>query len=589
MTNSKKTLDATLRSIEMKYGTDKFQGMIAGAYALYLARKNRQVDIVNLKDFLKISEDDLQIRLFLLQQLEDHWDQYRKHITTFDLDVLKEFIIDMPSDGSSSYIQCMPEHFKKIVTQILNIQPTDYVADFGAGAGDFLCYAQKQMPEAQYWGDEIGSDAFAIAQIRASLIGDNHIEVVQEDMFSGAKSSNLAFDKAFCFPPFGMRLGRMPSAEKFLLEQPASLPVIKGTCSGEWLFALKMLSCLKENGRAVLVMPIGGLFNQLDNAIRRYFLERNMIEAIIKLPNKFLDFTPIPTALVVFSNKNNEKVRLIDASQLDFKKNSSDFSVEKLCTLISAMYEDKLTWLPVSFENTTIFSANLEGTPIPCISKVDYRDLIVRGNMDPAYYSKEKIVVPYQAHFEEAIEEIFRGALISSSDLDKIKAAEDTAYFYLTPAGIKDGVITDDLQMLSQEAEKYSRYSLKSGDLVITKIGAPFKVAVAEVAAGQTIVANGNVFVIRVDETKADRFYIKAFLESAKGQALLTRAAVGSAAPMLSINALKSMTIALPPLQQQMQIGAKYLAKMDEITVLKRKLIRAVDALSEIANFDSEC
>ena len=374
-----------------------------------------------------------------------------------------------------------------------------------------------------------------------------------------------------------------------MLEQPASLPVIKGTCSGEWLFALKMLSCLKENGRAVLVMPIGGLFNQLDNAIRRYFLERNMIETIIKLPNKFLDFTPIPTALVVFSNKNNEKVRLIDASHLDFKKNSSDFSVEKLCTLISTMYEDKLTGLPVSFENTTIFSANLEGTPISCISKVDYRDLIVRGNMDPAYYSKEKIVVPYQAHFEEAIEEIFRGALISSSDLDKIKAAEDTAYFYLTPAGIKDGVITDDLQMLSQEAEKYSRYSLKSGDLVITKIGAPFKVAVAEVAAGQTIVANGNVFVIRVDETKADRFYIKAFLESAKGQALLTRAAVGSAAPMLSINALKSMTIALPPLQQQMQIGAKYLAKMDEITVLKRKLIRAVDALSEIANFDSEC
>ena len=308
MTNSKKTLDATLRSIEMKYGTDKFQGMIAGAYALYLARKNRQVDIVNLKDFLKISEDDLQIRVFLLQQLEDHWDQYRKHITTFDLDVLKEFIIDMPSDGSSSYIQCMPEHFKKIVTQILNIQPTDYVADFGAGAGDFLCYAQKQMPEAQYWGDEIGSDAFAIAQIRASLIGDNHIEVVQEDMFSGTKSSNLAFDKAFCFPPFGMRLGRMPSAEKFLLEQPASLPVIKGTCSGEWLFALKMLSCLKENGRAALVMPIGGLFNQLDNDIRKYFLNRNMIEAVIKLPNKFLDFTPIPTALVVFSNEVVEAV-----------------------------------------------------------------------------------------------------------------------------------------------------------------------------------------------------------------------------------------------------------------------------------------
>ena len=581
-------LGTTLRNIEMKYGEDKFLGMVAGAYALWLAVKNAHVDVVNLKDFLKNCEDDVHIRSFLLQQLEGHWDLYRKHITTFDLDVLKEFILNLPSNGSLSYIQCMSDSMKKIVTQLLNIRKIDYVADFGAGAGDFLCYAQKQVPEAQYWGDEIGTDAYAIAKIRAALVGDNHIEVVQEDMFSGTKSSNLAFDKAFCFPPLGMRLGRMPNIEEFLRSQPASLPVIKGTCSGEWLFALKMLSCLKENGRAVLVMPVGGLFNQLDNTIRRYFLERNMIEAVIKLPGKFLDFTPIPVALIVFSKKNNQYVTLIDSSGLDIKKNSGDLSVETLCSFIAAWDEDKFTWTPMAFENTTVFSANLEGTPISCISKVDCRDLIVRGNMDPAYYSKEEIVVPYQAHLGDVIEDIFRGALISSSELNDMKSDKSTSYRYLTPAGIQDGVISDELVYLSSDAEKHIRYRVNDGDLVITKIGSPFKVAAAKVSAGETIIANGNVFVIRINESKADRFYIKAFLESSKGQALLARSAVGSAAPMLSIAALKTLQISLPPLSEQKKIGTKYLAQSDEVERLKNRLAKAISLLSSIIDDELE-
>lgn len=576
-----RTLDATLRNIEMKYGEDKFIGSIAGAYALWLARKNDQVDIVDLKDFLKSAESDIQIRLFLLQQLEDHWDLYRKHITAFDLDVLKEFILEASPNTPRSYIQSMPEHLKKIITQLLDIQESDYVADFGAGAGDFLCYLQKQVPNAHYWGDEIGTDAFAIAKIRAALIGENRIEVVQEDMFCGTKSNGLFFDKSFCYPPFGMRMGKMPNIETFLQAQPA-LPVVKGTCSGEWFFVLKMLSCLKENGRGVLMMPVGGLFNQLDNSLRKYFLERNLIETVIKLPNKVLDCISLPVALIVFSKKSNEKVNLIDASRLELKRNSDNFSVEKLCSFITAINEDKFTWEPVQFENTTIFAANMADTPIPCIAKVDYRDLIVRGNMDPAYYTREEIIIPFETNFDSAIEEIFRGALISSAELDGIKSDTTTAYQYLTSTGIQDGLISNELQYLSEGAEKYKRYCLQNGDLVITKNGSPFKVAIAEVASNQKIIANGNVFVIRLKEKEADRFYIKAFLESDKGQAILARAAVGSVMPMLTINALNNMSISLPPLQKQYEVSCRYKAKMNEIALLKRKLTQAMDSLGQI-------
>ena len=137
---------------------------------------------------------------------------------------------------------------------------------------------------------------------------------------------------------------------------------------------------------------------------------------------------------------------------------------------------------------------------------------------------------------------------------------------------------------LSDDAEKYSRYSLQSGDLVISKIGTPFKIAIADVPAGQTIIVNGNLFVVRINKAEAAPYYIKAFLESSKGQALLARAAVGSTMPMIKINTLREMSIALLPLEQQKEIGSKYLAKMDEITVLKNKLAKAADALKHIVD-----
>lgn len=561
MKNTQNTLAATLRGIEIKYGIDKFAGMIAGAYALWLARKTEQVDIANFKKFLREAENDELIRLFLLQQLENHWDEYRKYITAFECDDLQKLIMTLVPDGIRSYMQTMPGELMNIVTHLLDIKNTDYVADFGAGAGDFLCYAHEQVPEAQYWGNEIGTDACAIAKIRSVLASDNHIEIVQEDMFSGSKSEGLQFDKAFCFPPFGMRLGRMANVENFLRSKP-ELPIIKGTCSGEWLFALKMLSCLKENGRAVLVMPIGGLFNSLDNEIRKYFLERKMIETVIKLPGKILDFTAIPVALVVFSNKNNEKVTLVDASDIGQKNRRNHFSREDIQTIIAAVNGENFLWS----------------------TKVHPLDLVVRGNMDPTHYTKKDIIIPFAAKFEEIIKDSFRGTLISASELDEIKSDKETAYRYLTPAGIQDGVIVDDLMYLSDEAEKYNRYSLQSGDLVISKIGTPFKVAIADVPAGQTIIANGNLFVVRINKAEADPYYIKAFLESSKGQALLARAAVGSTMPMIKINTLREMSIALLPLDQQKEIGSKYLAKMDEIAVLKNKLAKAADALKHIVD-----
>ena len=566
MNNDRKTLEMTLQEIESKHNRESFPGMIAGAYVLWLGKKSNATDINDWPKFLKQNEKDDDIRLFIQNELDSHWDKYCPLLTTFDQEILEQMIVEaVPRDGRFSLISHTPEEITELVTRILEIGPGDHVADFGAGIGEFLCHAYKKVPQAHYWGDEIATQAIAIAKIRAKILAGD-ITLVQEDMFYPSSAHAGEFDKAFCLPPWGMRLSRMALAEKFLTTLPKSLPELKGTVSGEWLFALKMLSCLKDGGRAILAIPPGGLFSMLDNTVRRYILERQLVEAVILLPAKLFDFSSVPLALVVFK-KGGSQVRMINAS---------------------GMGEERRRIKILTSENIEQIVAAFKGAPFEWSNTVDCRDVIVCGNMDPSYHTKNDVKLSYQTDFGDIIKEILRGAQLTATQLEELTTDEPTEFQYLALGNIKNGMIDDEaLPHLVSLEDRYLRYCLQPNDIILSKIGNPFKVALAAPSAKQKILGNGNLFVIRVDESVADPCYVKVFLESGLGQSLLMRSAVGSVMPNLSVEAIKNLPISLPPLEQQREIAMRYLAKADEVAMLRRKLAIALDALEHILDSDN--
>ena len=565
MKADKKTITATLLEIEGKRDRESFPGMIAGAYALWLGRKNDAIDIEDLPSFLKKNEQDDSIRLFVQEELSDHWDKYRPYITSFDQEILKQIILELvplSRDSRSSGLVHTPGSVLELVTQLLEIAPGDRVADLGAGTGEFLCHACNRVPEAHYWGDEIATVSIAIAKIRANVL-EGDVTFVQEDMFAQTRTARK-FDKIFCFPPFGMRLSYLPHAEEFMMSQPASLPKLRGTVSCEWIFALKMLSCLEKGGKAVLTMTPGGLFNVPDNDIRRYLLERQLIEAVILLPSRLLDSTAIPLALVVLSS-NNSHVRMINASKLgEQKRRGTELTGEDVKRIISAMRGEHYAW------------SNM----------VDCRNLIKLGNMDPNYHTRDEIKFKHQTRFGDIIKEMLRGATLTAADLDKLTSAEPTEFQYLAASSIRNGMIDDELPYLTAVDDRLRKYCLRTNDIILSKIGAPAKVALGAPSAGQNILVNGNLFIIRVNEDVADPCYIKVFLESEIGQACIKRVAVGSIMPNVSVEAIKNMTISLPPLEEQRQIANRYRAKADEIILLRKKLESALNSLGHILDLD---
>ena len=113
---------------------------------------------------------------------------------------------------------------------------------------------------------------------------------------------------------------------------------------------------------------------------------------------------------------------------------------------------------------------------------------------------------------------------------------------------------------------------IKDKSLVLSKIGMPiFKSAVAQVDDGTKIIANGNLFVIELDEKKVNPYYIQAFLASDLGEAVLKNIYAGDTILNLTLDKLKKMVIPLPSMEDQNKMADKYAAYMDQLVYLRNK------------------
>ena len=117
---------------------------------------------------------------------------------------------------------------------------------------------------------------------------------------------------------------------------------------------------------------------------------------------------------------------------------------------------------------------------------------------------------------------------------------------------------------------------------MISKNGTPIKIAVASVPDDRKILGNGNLYVIELDQTKVNPYFIKAYLESENGTIALSRVMVGATIPNIPIDGLKKIMVPCPDMETQNKVAENYLAKMDEVKVLRYKLAKATAELRDI-------
>lgn len=533
--------------------------LIAAAYVLLMANDDT-IDTSSIDAFCKSINADENRFAFLESCLGDAWQMVVGQRFRYNGNALKSIILffedrDMRFGDEGR----TPVSISRLACKLFGFTDNDEIADFGLGSAAFTIEAYLSNPTLRFFGIEINASTKEIAAIRLEVLGCE-IELEHGNILDMDADSHQ-YQHIFSNYPFGLRLREIGFDRNRLLQKISQKAAeFTKSVSSDWFFNASIVECLTETGRGIAVMTNGSTWNTLDKSARKYFIENGYLEAVIALPERLFESTTIPTTMIIIS-RNNERTMLVDATGLCEKgrrfNTFSDAQIEQIAYAVT------------------------HETPN---SRFVSQDELIDNDfvINPTRYLTEDIVVENGVPFASIIKSITRGAPLKASELDEMVSEEPTDYQYLMLANIQRGQIDAELPYIKGIQDSQRKYCLKNHALILSKNGAPFKVAVAEVPKGKTILANGNLYIIEIDEDKADPYFVKAFLESEKGIALLKSITVGATIPNIGVEALKKIPIPQIPLEEQHALAARYLAKTDEIALLQRKLQKAYEELSHI-------
>lgn len=533
--------------------------IIPVAYLAFLMSRNDTDDVQALLEGTSLSEE---ARRTLTDNIGEITIKTARALAeSHDTDELRElanvsFELAATHSGRRWDDSATPLSIVQLALSVLNPESTNSIADFGCGWATFLGAVWHAAPGSELYGIEASPIAAALAEVRLDLLGAT-CEIARGNVFRTGLDRN--FDKVFAQLPFGMRTADLRLDGTRYESCATGKAPLGRAMSADWAFALRVCDSLREGGRAAIVMTNGATFNRSDERARRYFVSSGMIEAVIALPGNLFYSTGIQTSLVIFGS-GAEGVRMVDATDLYVPgRRRATMGADEISEIVERLNQDG-----------------------PMSATASPKEIAERGYvLAPHRYLWREIELENPTTLGEVSVAIERGVALPAGELDEIQTEADTGISYLPISSLTDGRVGTDLPCLTEISPRRERACLRNGDLVITKIGSPIKVAVAEIPEDRRVVATGNLYIVRLDTSRVDPYFAAAFLVSDKGRELASRRMTGTTVPTLSASELRELEIPLPPMDRQREVAERYQAALDEIEVLKIKMDKARAAAAD--------
>lgn len=240
-----------------------------------------------------------------------------------------------------------------------------------AGTGGILSVGEavakriNKSAKMVLFGQELNDESYAICKADLLIKGQNPQNIVAANTLSADGFPNETFDYGAANPPFGVDWKKVQEFVKNEHEKKGyggrfgpGLPRIS---DGSMLFLLHLISKMRPaaegGGRVGIVLNGSPLFTgdagSGESEIRRWILERDLLDAIIALPNDLFYNTGIATYIwILDNNKSTEregKVQLIDATRMYAKMKKSlgnkrvyltDEQIDEVVKVYCGMKED---------------------------------------------------------------------------------------------------------------------------------------------------------------------------------------------------------------------------------------------------------
>lgn len=271
--------------------------------------------------------------------------------------LIKQFADDAGKKGGEFYT---PRGVVQLIVQLIKPEPKQRVYDPTMGSGGMLIEAANYIAEqpdgkigkninVSLYGQEKNLSTWAIGKLNMLLHNFTDADLQKGDTLVNPKhiedNELMLFDRVIANPPFSqgewwtpaeinpeIKLDKDGKEKKITPKYNEKVTDPYGRFQygipprgyADLAFLQHMISVLKQDGKAGVVLPHGTLFRgSTEGKIRKALLQADLVEGIVGLPSKLFYNTGIPASIWIINKNKTEaqknKVAIIDGSN-DFRE-----------------------------------------------------------------------------------------------------------------------------------------------------------------------------------------------------------------------------------------------------------------------------
>lgn len=278
-----------------------------------------------------------------------------------------EYLIRKFAEGSgqSAGEFYTPAEVGNLMSKMINVQPGNTVYDPCCGSGGLLIKCELALESEMYnkskskyaplklYGQEFIPSTWAMGKMNM-VIHDMEGNIEIGDSLKDPKfkvgDQHLKFDRVVANPMWNQGRDSLPyiSDDFFISDKFDRFPAGSPGGNADWAWMQLLYSCLNENGRAAIILDTGAATRGSGNEnaskekkIRKYFVEKNLIDCVILLPENIFYNTQNASIIIILNkSKKTEGVMMIDLTEQYVKARPKNFLAEEGAKFALDVYEN---------------------------------------------------------------------------------------------------------------------------------------------------------------------------------------------------------------------------------------------------------
>ena len=246
-----------------------------------------------------------------------------------------------------------------LMAHLMRPRPGEDCHDYACGSAGLLIKLQLVARETdptsrvplKLYGQELQADSYAVAHMNA-IIHDMEVEIERGDTMINPKFKDAAgritgHDIVVANPMWNQDFNPDTFENDPFDRFRAAGGVTTG--KGDWAWLQHTLACLNERGRAAVVLDTGAVtrgsgarHEDRERNIRKWFVERDLVDGVILLPDNLFYNTSAAGIIVVLSKRKPEarrdKIVLVNAGKRVGKGRPKNFIPQDDIRPVAAMF-----------------------------------------------------------------------------------------------------------------------------------------------------------------------------------------------------------------------------------------------------------